>query len=234
MIRKLKIADIVVEMDLCFEETAYWYKPYIYNGEEAPGFSLVPNQKRMDYLVTNGVDITPAIAENMVLCTDFNRRLMKYFGSYIHSSALLFDNKVYLFSANSGVGKSTHTQKWLKRFGERAVVINDDKPSFRFIDGKCIIYGTPFAGGTDVQQNKSAELGALVFIERSEVNSLEKIPVSKAIALLIEQSPGRANEQIGERQLELFSMLLTKYPAYLLKCNLDDSVVDVAMGILNN
>jgi len=232
--QKYKIADVVVELHQSFEETAHWYKSYIYNGEEAPRFSLVPNQKRMDYLVTNGVDITPAIAENMVLCTDFNRNLLKYYGSYLHSSALLFDNKVYLFSANSGVGKSTHTKKWLKRFPDRAEIINDDKPSFRFVDGKCIVYGTPFAGGTDVQQNKSAELGALVFIERSEVNSLEKIPVSKAIALLVEQSPGRANEQIGERQLELFSMLLTQYPAYLLKCNLDDSVVDVAMGILNN
>lgn len=234
MIRKLKIADIVVEMDLCFEETAYWYEPYYYDGEEEPEFSLAANPKRMDYLVENGLDITPPIAENVVLCTDFNRRLMKYFGSYIHSSALLFDNKVYLFSANSGVGKSTHTKKWLKRFGERAVVINDDKPSFRFIDGKCIIYGTPFAGGTDIQKNLSAELGALVFIERSDINALEKIPISKAIALLLEQSPKRANEQMGERQLEMYSMLLTKYPAYLLKCNMDDSAVDAALGIINN
>ena len=169
----------------------------------------------------------------MVLCTDFNRNLMKYYGSYIHSSALLFDGKAYLFSANSGVGKSTHTKKWIERFGDRAVIINDDKPSFRFIDGKCIIYGTPFAGGTDVQKNISAELGALVFIERSEENFLEKIPVSKAIALLLEQSPRRANESIGARQLEMYSMLLSSYPAYLLKCNLDDSAVDAALGILN-
>ncbi len=231
--QKYKIADVIVEMQQDYEETAYWYKPYIYHGDEAADFSLVANPKRIDYLVTNGVDITPAVAENMVLCTDFNRNLLKYYGSYLHSSALLFDGKVYLFSADSGVGKSTHTKKWLARFPEKAEIINDDKPSFRFIDGKCIVYGTPFAGGTDTQQNKSAELGALVFIERGEENSLKKIPPSESIRYLINQSPGRANEQIGDRQLEIFSMLLTKYPAYLLRCNLDDSVVDVAMGILN-
>ncbi|MBQ7810651.1 MAG: hypothetical protein IJ346_06810 [Clostridia bacterium] len=232
--QKFKVADIVFQMKLDFEETENWYKPYLYDGKEEPEFSLVADPKRMDYLVKNGLDITPAIAENVVLCTDFNRRLMKYYGSYIHSSALLFDGKAYLFSANSGVGKSTHTKKWLKRFGERAAIINDDKPSFRFIDGKCIIYGTPFAGGTDVQKNLSGELGALVFIERGEENSLEKIPVSKAIALLLEQSPKRVNEQMGDRQLEMFSMMLTKYPAYRLKCNMDDSAVDAALGILNN
>ena len=184
--------------------------------------------------MTNGVDITPAVAENMVLCSRFNRLLLKYYGSYIHSSALLFDGRAYLFSASSGTGKSTHTKKWLKRFGDRADIINDDKPSFRIIDGKCYIYGTPFAGGTDVQKNISAELGALVFIERGEENSLERIPPSKSIALLLNQSPGRASEKIGDRQLELFSQILTNYPAYLLRCNLDDSAVDTAMGILNN
>ncbi len=231
---KYKIADIVVEMKQDFAETAYWYESYLYDGEEEPEFSLEADPKRIDYLVTNGVDITPAVAENMLLCSGFNRWLLKYYGSYIHSSALLFDGKAYLFSASSGTGKSTHTRKWLKRFDDKAAIINDDKPSFRFIDGKCIIYGTPFAGGTDIQQNISAELGALVFVERGEENSLEKIPPSKSIGLLLNQSPGRANERIGERQLELFSQLLTNYPAYLLRCNLDDSAVDVAMGILNN
>lgn len=232
--QKYKIADVVVKMQQNFEDTADWYKDYLYTGEQEEDFLVEANQKRINYYVENGVDITPAIAENMVLCTDFNRKLLKYNGSYIHSSALLFDGKVYLFSANSGVGKSTHTKKWLARFPDRAEIINDDKPSFRFIDGKCIVYGTPFAGGTDIQKNKSGELGALVFVERCEENSLERIPPSKSVSMLINQSPARANEQIGERQLELLSMLLTNYPAYLLKCNLDDSVVDVAMGILNN
>lgn len=231
---KYKIADIVVEMKQEFAETAYWYKPYLYDGVEEPLFSIEAPPERIDYLVTNGVDITPAVAENMVLCSRFNRLLLKYYGSYIHSSALLFDGRAYLFSASSGTGKSTHTKKWLKRFGDRADIINDDKPSFRIIDGKCYIYGTPFAGGTDVQKNISAELGALVFIERGEENSLERIPPSKSIALLLNQSPGRASEKIGDRQLELFSQILTNYPAYLLRCNLDDSAVDTAMGILNN
>lgn len=231
---KYKIADIVVEMKQEFEETAYWYKPYLYNGEDEPVFTLEADPKRMDYLVKNGVDITPPIAENMVLCTDFNRKLLKYYGTYLHSSAMLFEGKAYLFSATSGTGKSTHTQKWIKRFGDDKVkIINDDKPSFRLIDGKCIVYGSPFAGGTDVQENISAELGALVFIERSETNSIEKIPPSRSVSMLISQSPKSLSEKSGDRQLEIYSEILTKYPVYLLRCNLDDEAVDVAMGILN-
>lgn len=229
---KYKIADVVVEMQQQFDETAYWYAPYLYDGEEESEFSIGVTDEEINYLVTEGVGITPSIAENMVLGNKFNRRLMKFYGSYIHSSAMVFDGKAYLFSAPSQTGKSTHTKKWLNRFGDRVKIINDDKPSFRFINGKCIVYGTPFAGGTDVQLNTSAELGALVFIERAEENSLEKLPTSRAVSLLISQSPGRANERIGDRQLEMFSMLLSKYPAYLLRCNMDDSAVDTALGIL--
>ena len=229
---KYKIADVVVEMQQQFDETAYWYAPYLYDGEEEPEFSIGVTDEEINYLVTEGVGITPSIAENMVLGNKFNRRLMKFYGSYIHSSAMVFDGKAYLFSAPSQTGKSTHTKKWLNRFGDRVKIINDDKPSFRFINDKCIVYGTPFAGGTDVQLNTSAELGALVFIERAEENSLEKLPTSRAVSLLISQSPGRANERVGDRQLEMFSMLLSKYPAYLLRCNMDDSAVDTALGIL--
>lgn len=231
---KYKIADIVVEMKQEYPETAYWYAPYLFEGDEPAAFSIEASDKEIDYFVTNGVGITPAIAENMVLCNMFNRKLLQYYGSYIHSSALLFNNKVYLFSAPSQTGKSTHTRKWLTRFGDRAKIINDDKPSFRIIDGRCMVFGTPFAGGTDVQENTSAELGALVFMERSETNSLERLSPSKSVSLLLSQSPGRVNKKAGDRQLEIFSILLSRYPAYLLRCNMDDSAVDVALGILEN
>ena len=231
---KFKIADIVVELSQDYEETASWYADYLYNGDEEPVFSIKVPDADVNYLTEKGQDITPAIAENMVLCNMFNRRLLKFGGSYLHASALMFDNKVYLFSASSGVGKSTHTKKWLKKFPGKAQIINDDKPSFRVIDGKCIVYGTPFAGGTDIQINTSAELGAVVFIERAEENSLERLAPSKSVNLMLSQAPKIFTEKAGEIQLDLYSQILTTYPVYLLRCNLDDSAVDVVMGILKS
>lgn len=231
---KYKIADMIVEIKQKYKETAHWYEPYLYDGEEEPEFSFEVSQKNIDYYVTNGVDITPAIAENKVLGMNFNVCLLRHYGYFVHASALLYDEKVYLFSAASGVGKSTHTQKWVKRFGDRVKIINDDMPTFRFVDGKCMVYGTPFAGGTDMQINTSGELGALIFIERAEENSIEQISPSKSIKLLLSQSQQAINEQVAERQLKSFSMLLSSYPAYLLRCNMDDSAVDTVLEIINN
>ncbi len=231
---KYKIADVVVEIKFSYPEAEAQFESYIYNGDEKPDFALEASSEEVEYYVTEGVGITPPIAENMVLCIHFNRYLLKYFGNYIHSSAILFDNKVYLFSAASGVGKSTHTKKWVKRFGNRVSIINDDKPSFRISDGKCYVYGTPFTGGTDIHVNASAELGAIAFIERSETNSLHKLSPSQAVGLLMEQTPNYKNPKYVDRQLELVSDILSKYPVYLLKCNLDDSAVDTASGIIIN
>ena len=47
----------------------------------------------------------------------------------LHSSAVVADGKAYLFTADSGTGKSTHTQLWPRMFGDRAYILNDDKPA---------------------------------------------------------------------------------------------------------
>ncbi len=230
---KYKIADICVEFSPAYEETAHWYSKYQVADSFDAEFTLEPSQESIDYFITEGVGITSGIAENMVLCNMFNRRLLKFMGSYIHSSALLYNGKVYLFSGCSGVGKSTLTKRIIKRFPE-ARIINDDKPSYRLIDDKCIVYGTPFAGGTDIQLNESAELGAIIFIEQGSENILTKLSTKDAISRLIEQTPRSQNFSMGDRFLSMYSQILTKYPVYGYSCKNSDDAVDAVADILEN
>lgn len=227
-----RIADIIVDMSPKYEETASWYEPYRIADNAEPQLTVTANDKEITYFVNKGVDITPPISENMVFCDKFNRSLIQFDGCYIHSSALKFDDKVYLFSAFSGVGKSTHTKKWCRLYPERAKVINDDKPSFRVIDGKCIVYGTPFAGGTDLQCNDKGELAAIVFLERCEENRLVKLSTPQAITELTQQMPKRKIPEIADKQLSLLSSILGKYPVYKLYCADNDEAVEVAFQIV--
>ena len=229
-----KIADAVVEMYPKYPETSYWYEPYRVDEKEyTKDFFIEATEKEILYLVENGENITAAVAENMILCDKFNKKLVRGFGSFIHSSALMYEDKVYLFSGDSGVGKSTHTKKWCRLFPDKARVINDDKPSFRIIDDKCYIYGTPFAGGTDVQLNASGELGALVFLERSEENRLEKISSKQGLKLLMQQTPKLYSAEGVDRILSIYSKILTDYPVYILHCADNDNAVEVAFQIIN-
>ncbi|MBQ9116882.1 MAG: hypothetical protein IJY04_07635, partial [Clostridia bacterium] len=63
-----------------------------------------------------------------------------------HCSAIAVDGQAYAFTAKSGTGKSTHTALWRKAFGDRAVMVNDDKPIIGIKNGVATVYGTPWKG----------------------------------------------------------------------------------------
>ena len=79
--------------------------------------------------------------EYMETGKQFYCSLIFYEGSMLHASAVELDGKAYLFSGDSGAGKSTHTKLWQTVFGESAIVFNDDKPALRCVDGKWYAYG---------------------------------------------------------------------------------------------
>lgn len=229
---RYKIADVVVEMPQQYEETAPWYCEYLTDEPLTFEKPLPCRQERVDYFVREGLGITPPIAENMVLCNVFNHLLLsEYSGSYIHSSALKYKDRVYLFSASSGVGKSTLTQRFCRLYPKETKIINDDKPSFRIIDGKCIIYGTPFAGGTSIQCNDKAELGAIVFIERAEKDKLIRLDASEVMPLLFSQAPRRYSAKLMDKLLSLYDEIISKYPIYKLYCTNSDEAVHTVFEI---
>ena len=74
---------------------------------------------------------------------EFYKELLEHNGLMVHSSCVEKDGFAYLFSANCGTGKSTHTHLWLKNLsGTR--IINDDKPALILEDDVWYACGTPF------------------------------------------------------------------------------------------
>ena len=73
----------------------------------------------------------------------FGLELVRHNGVRLHSSAVAWNGRAYLFSAPCGTGKSTHRQMWQQLYGEdAAIAFNDDKPALRLLeDGKWYAYG---------------------------------------------------------------------------------------------
>lgn len=227
---KYKIADIVVDMTQRYPDKAHWYAEYLTDEPLTFEKTLIYRDENINYLVTEGVDITEAIAENMLLCNVFNRLLLRYNGCYLHSSAIMYGGKVYLVSGHSGVGKSTLTKRWCRLYPD-SIIINDDKPSFRIIDGKCIIYGTPFAGGTDNQCNMCGELGGIVFLEQAEEDKLVKLTSAQSITELLQQTLKSLTVKEKDRLLSLFGTVIENYPIYKLYCTNSDNAARTVIKI---
>ncbi len=170
---------------------------------------------------------TYEVAEYMGTGAYFARELLKYDGSYLHASAVVLDGKAYLFSANSGTGKSTHTEKWCRLFG--ATYLNDDKPALRRINGQWMAYGTPWSGKHDLSSPVGVPLGGIAFIKRGEENAVRPMPAKEAVTYFMKQSLWRLGDsQSMEKQLALVDDILRRIPVWELTCRNDDEAAYVA------
>lgn len=157
----------------------------------------------------------------------FYNELLKHNGLMLHSSCVEKDGYAYLFSARSGTGKSTHTHLWLNTLsGTR--IINDDKPALIFENGVWYACGTPFSGKTDENVNTKIPIRAIVFLYRNKTNEVEKLPASKAVGLLLEQTINPANRTLAENMLSLADSLLKNIPVFSLGCNMDPQAAEIA------
>ncbi|MBQ5746328.1 MAG: hypothetical protein IIV81_00170, partial [Clostridia bacterium] len=140
-----------------------------------------------------------------------------------HGSSLSLDGEGYIFTAKSGTGKSTHAHFWRKTFGERVVIINDDKPIIKVKDGKTVVFGSPWNGKHNIGNNISAPLKALSILHRGEKNRVEKTDKNDAFGMLLQQTY-RPNDSVAlAKLLPLIDNLAESVALYNIYCNLDDN-----------
>ena len=164
----------------------------------------------------------------------FYRELLLYDGFLLHASAVALENKAYLFSAPSGTGKSTHTHLWLDYFREKAVIINDDKPAIRLINGIFYACGTPWSGKTDENENIQIPLKAIAYIKQSKENYINKAESEKAIKYILEQTIRPTGHSSMDKLLTLLDKLLKEIPVYELFCNISEEAVLTAYNKMKN
>ena len=223
------IADLVTEFTARYDYTKKLAKPFEYDGARETDIALEVTDKHLSFLMSKAVEgTTMDKLENFALSGDFNRKVIGHGVMLVHSSALIYNNEAYLFSADSGVGKSTHTKLWLKAFGDKVHIMNDDKPVVRLYDDHAVAYGTPFDGGSGIALNERYPLKAIIFVERGEENSV-RIPDNKEIIQkLYFQTARMVNRETAEKMLVNLERLLHLTKFYVLTCNMDISAAYTA------
>ena len=220
-----EIAGLTVEMD-SFGRTVEQAKAY--QREDAPekvdiviSSDWPQMRKRHSYLSEDD-------GEYMGTSSSFYKQLLRFDGLMLHASAVLVDGKAYLFSAPSGTGKSTHTSLWLDMLGERASILNDDKPALRLVDGIWYAYGTPWSGKFDISQNIGAPLGGIAVLERAQENSIVPFAGSEAIYAILNQAVRPRGMESVAKLLELLDALVTNVPIWKLSCNPEPQAAQIA------
>lgn len=214
---RCKIAGLQVDV---FAQGRTWkqLQPYL-TEENGPADMTVRCDMQTVLKYYPGIDDSDS-AEYLHTGSIFARQLLRFDGFQLHSSAVMLDGKAYLFSAPSGTGKSTHTEKWCRLFG--AQLLNDDKPALRLLEGQWMAYGTPWSGKHDLSLPTGVPLGGIAFLRRAEENRIRRLDPQEAVPLLIGQSLRCLSMEQMDLQLKLMDKLLRQIPVWELECRNDD------------
>ena len=102
----------------------------------------------------------------------------------MHASVIRYDGVGYLFLGVSGTGKSTHTANWL-RYIEGTDLMNDDNPVVRVVDGRAVVYGSPWSGKTPCYRNIEAPVGGFVQLKQAPYNKMREMSVIETFTSLL-------------------------------------------------
>jgi len=225
MKKNYKIAGITVTMDT-FGYAEWVTLPYRIFNPEPPCIEM---DIEWDWVKEKHPNMEDSICYLNAAAKKFYEYLNEFDGMVLHSSAVVLDGKAYLFSAQSGTGKSTHTAIWRQVFGDdRVRILNDDKPVIRFENGTWYAYGTPWSGKTTQNLNLKYPIGGIAFLERSEKNKIERYTDTDLIFKVLNQTSRPEDGKHIELLLSHINNLVSNVPFWRLQCNMEPEAAILA------
>lgn len=215
----ISVMDLYIQLKCQYPLLRERIKQYIV--EEAPqvDFIITYDDKMISKIKEQYPYASESEIEYMLTSTIFYRKILDYDAMLIHSSAICYQDKAYCFSANSGVGKSTHTSLYL-HYLPGSYYINDDKPAYRIIDEEVYVYGTPWSGKNDLSINKKVKLGGLCFLKRGTENKIEPLNQKEAIIKILKQTLIVNKEEQLSKILSLIEKIICNDTIYELSCDI--------------
>lgn len=137
----------------------------------------------------------------------------------IHTSVIQYKDCTVLFLGESGTGKSTHTRLWRENI-EGAVLLNDDSPMLRIVDGKPWMFGSPWSGKTPCYKTESYPLAACVRLSQAPFNKIRRLSIPQGYAAIHPSCPPdfAYDDQLYDYISETLGIVLGEIPMYHLEC----------------
>ena len=234
---KVKLAGRVIAVDVNYDSTLSFCEDYL-TEEEPELFVRVSMEDVLSEKIKSKrereLEGLPSwepplpYLETLALYRKIAESLVTFGIILFHGSAISLDGEVYLFTAKSGTGKSTHTRLWREAFGDRTVMINDDKPLLEVKDNEVVVYGTPWNGKHRLGENISAPLKAICILERSESNVIREENPSSSFPEILSQTYRFSSVDGMRFTLTSLDRMLRICKVYRLGCNMDIEAAEVS------
>lgn len=143
----------------------------------------------------------------------------------IHSSSILYRDKVWLFSAPSGTGKSTHAGLWNKLHG--TAIINGDLNLITLDKDMPLVHGIPWCGTSGIFDTNTYPLGGVIFLNQGSKNRIGfPSPQRKQLLLLHRSISPSWSGVMQQRNLDVIKNITTETFICHYFCTKEENAVD--------
>ena len=228
----MEVAGLVTYVQPMYISTREYCRPYLTERQpvfyvEVTGEDLIRQQAILDQEADReGLrrrKFTDPFLERTVIQERIAGELLKRDTLLLHGSTVSVDGQAYLFTAPCGTGKSTHTRLWREHFGDRAVMVNDDKVFLELRQDGVWAHGSPWMGKHGIGTNISVPLKGICFLRRGTENQIQRATRSECLPELIHQC-----YLPEDRYTALVSQLALRISLWEMSCTKDPQAAEMA------
>ena len=160
---------------------------------------------------------------------------------FIHSSSILYRDRVWLFTAPAGTGKSTHARMWEKN-GSAKIINGDLNLIGRNVDGfgkgfavssfdrsgeslgEPWVYGTPWCGTSGIYELKDYPLGGIIILRQGYKDYIEEMSYEDGVIGILSRSISPMwDKKLVRKNVELIADIAKDIMICKLYCTINDS-----------
>ena len=176
---------------------------------------------------------TDPFLERAAIQRKFAEHLLHHDTLLLHGSTVAVDGKAYLFTAKSGTGKSTHTRLWCRQFGDRALMVNDDKPFLQISGSGVLACGSPWSGKHGLDTNVCLPLAGICLLERGIRNEIRPAAAKELLPILLHESYRPLNPEQDGVYRQLVHTLAESVPLWHMYCNREPEAAVIAHAAMS-
>lgn len=227
---KIRLAGMVIEIEHIYQKIQTYCQDYIIE-EGKPELqvrtteALIERERQETTEEDQEIVYAPDYLETLAVLRQISDYIPQKNRFLMHGAVISWHKHAYMFTAPSGTGKSTHIQLWRKFLGSDVRIINGDKPILAVKENETIVYGTPWAGKEQWQENTSAPLAGICILKRGTENRIRKLSADESLVWILRQIYFTEDEDSAGRVMELADQLLAQVPVYELECDISEDAV---------
>ena len=238
-IYSLNCGSFTICYSFVYPETVCFFGRYIteYDGV-SPEYSICVTPEYIEenhWLVDDG-EKSHSFLEFQSLMLATGNELLLHNRALFHGAAILWKEKVWIFTAPSGTGKTTQVRHWKKLVKSTAKIINGDKPFLECRDdGFVWVHSSPWRGKEKYgRPGLSAPLGGIILLEQGNENQIMKMaPEEAVIPLFIEFVSYPENTEQIKHQADILDHVLSNVPVWKLVNLGDEDSAELTIETLN-